>query len=677
MYQYIEGNCVISVNDWLAAGLTYAQYNHDAKGGMLSIYRRSTNGNTLIDVKSIRRPERMAALVAAYGPVEGERGLYEVRVDTEARAYYLGWRKEDGSPLEARLIEQYTNRASLLGVLQEGLEKQKRARAHTGMKVKMKEWYAGAMAWYNEQQVRYPSGGAVTNVRSFERIFKAYCEEGYGSCVSGRLGNDSARKVSVRTENLLLALWRRNDKPFVARVWVLYNEFVNGERELWDEETGELFRPEEFRYKGRPVEISEATVWQYLKGVVNQTAVYKDRNGSFEYQNRMRPKHVRRLGAYSLSKVSMDDVALSRQSVKGWVYKYIAVDVLSGYYFRPAYVVGKPDRGTVEESFRNMFCELEGMGLPMPGELEVEHHLMEHVEWLERVFPFVRFCASATEKRAEHNIKALKYGAAKDAGHTLGRWYAKGEAYRSVRNKVEGDYVQAGSGKGVGGLRPETIIADDLADIEAHNNGLHPNQKRFPGMTRRDVLMERVNPELKGVERWYLWRFIGHRTATSVVNNNRVMIQGEHFELESFEALSRMKANSRKVEAYWVEAPQRSEGGEGSRIEEAYLYQGDRYIGRVENMERQRYNEFACERTEEDEAAMLHQQKRVAKFDKMVRERRASVPRVGVAPQPPKGGAGWHYEEVEAEVVEVHEQPKNYEGDENEVDYAALALESL
>lgn len=678
MYARYEGHPVITKAEWLAAGLSARQYQYDYEKGVLSVF--GEYHNPLIDLTSIRRPERRAMIEAKYGPIEEAEPEAQMKaeVDTEARAYYTSYRKGDGSPLEPKLVEQYTNRASLLETLRKRLESQQAERAKLGRKVKMCEWYQEAMKWYNEeigkmggQQPKSAAAGKETfrNVRSFERVFKAYCNEGYASVVSGRLGNDSARKVSVKAENLIVALWRTNGKPFKERVWELYMEFVSGDRELYDKETGEVFRPDDFRHKGRTLELSQATVWAYVSQAMNTTAVYADRNGNFAYQNTLRPKHVRKVGNWSLSKISMDDVALSRQTWDGkWVYKYIAVDVLSGYYFRPSYVVGKPGRKEVEECFRNMFRELTERGLPMPGELEVEHHLMEDIEWLNEVFPFVRFCASATEKRAEHNIRALKYGAAKDAGHTNGRWYARSEAYSSTRKKVDGDYE-------LGGVRltAEQIIADDLADIERHNTELHKRQKTFPGMTRRDVLVQRVNPELKPVEERYLLHYIGERTDTSIVNNNRLQVKGEQFELTDFACIGRLKPNSKRVEAYYMP---------GEEIERVYLWQGETYIGEAENMEKWRYNEFAAERTDADREAMLHQQKRVAKFDKMVRERRAELPKVGMAT------VDAEVLEAPVEIVET-EQPKNYMGDEwesvavpqptqgQEVDYARLAMESL
>ncbi|MBR1644294.1 MAG: hypothetical protein IJ684_02860 [Bacteroidales bacterium] len=677
MYQTVDGILTISVNDWIAAGLSWNQFNHDSHRGYLSIAKRGIHGNTLIDVRSIRRPERLAVIEAAYGPVDGgeARSVYRAEVSQEARAYFVGYRKPDGSPLEAKLIEQYTNRASLLEALKSGLEIQKQERAKTGKRVKSGEWYEKAMGWYNEQRGKGYQCAEISNARSFERVFKAFCKDGYKSIISGRIGNDSARIVSVKMENLLLALWRTNGKPFKERVWELYVEFIDGDRELYDQESGEVFRPDDFRHKGRRQNVSKATVYAYLNNIVNQTAVYADRNGQFDYQNKMRPKHVRRVGQYSLSKISMDDVALSRKTKDGkWVYKYIAVDVLSGYWFRPSYHIGAADTALVMESFRNMFCELMELGMPMPGELEVEHHLMENIEWLNEAFPIVRFCASATEKRAEHNIRQFKYGASKDAGHTVGRWYARSEAYKGMRIKTDGNYSVAVAEK-------QTIIADDLEDIDRHNNELHPNQRMFPGMTRREVLMARVNPTLKPIEAWYLLRWIGNKTHTSIVNNNRLKIQQENFELADFESLGRLKANTRTVEAYWLPK-------EDGSIATAYLYQGDSYIGEAENMEAMRYNEFAIERTEEDERAMEHQMKRVAKFDKMIKERRASLPKVaGTTERKEKSVVDWAKIAESVETVETA-QPKNYEGDEFEcecalgdmadgVDYAALAYESL
>lgn len=660
MYQEFNNTVTITVNDWLNLGFTKAQFEHDSKRGFLNIVNRSIGGNTQIDVKSIKRPDRLRVIEAAFGKIEQQKTTltYTVELDTAARDYYLDFRKPDGAPLDVSVVEEYTNRASILNGLRRGLEKQIAARAKAGKRMKMGEFWEQAVAWYNNQLTKYPCA-RVTNARSLERLFKQYVNEGYGCLIHGNQGNDNSRKVSTSIENLLLAIWRTNNKPFIKTVHQRYLEFVCGSEEIFDKSTGEVFNPANFRHKGRAMEITEATVWNYLKDVVNNTAVYADRNGNFDYMNSKRPKHQRKLGRFSLSKISMDDVALSRQSVRGWVYKYIAVDVVSGYWFRPAYVVGKPTANTVIESFRNMFCELTTLNLPMPGELEVEYHLMQDFDWLKELFPFVRFCESPTEKRAEHKIKAFKYGTSKREGHTRGRWYANHEAFRSVRNKMAGDFIEDK-------LQPRTIIADDLADIEKHNNELHPLQKTYPGMTRRDVLLSQINPDLKPIEPWYLYQFIGNVTETSIVNNDFVRVNDTMFNISDFTSLKRLRSNNYEVTAYWM--PEAD--GTTTKV---YLYQGDTYIGEAIDRFANAYNENAIERTSADEAGMLEQNKRIAKFDKQVRDRRTAIPKIGTITRE----EAKELAELPTIIIEETRQPVGYEEDEFTTDWAAKAIKSL
>ncbi|MFK5951250.1 MAG: hypothetical protein QM500_21040 [Methylococcales bacterium] len=667
MYQEVDGTLVITVNDWVKAGLTYKQFNHDSYRGFLKIFRRGILGNTLIDVKSIKKQERIMVLEMAYGEINEDvvKSIYDVEVDTEARAYFIDHRKSDGSPLDPENIEKYTNRAYLLNALKSGLKKQVAAKAKAGKRIKKAEFWKLALKFYKSKLEEFPSA-PITNERSLKRIFEEYIDPsgGYYSIIHKNEGNDSARKVSVSIERLLLAIWRMNDKPFVNRVHEIYLEFVVGNKELYDTDTGEWFLPANFRHKDRAMEISVATVWNYLKDIVNETSVYEARNGNFDYMNHRRPKHRRKLGQYSLSKISMDDVAMSRKSVRGWVFKYIAVDVVSGYYFRPAYVVGKPTINTIIEAFRNMFIELHELGLPMPGELEVEHALMQHIEWLSDLFPFVRFAKSSTDKRAEHKIRSLKWGAAKKAGHTRGRWYAKHEAYRSVRNKVKGDYVEPE-------YQPQTIVADDLADIVTHDNTLHPLQKTYPRMTRKQVLLSQINPNLKPIERWHLYKFIGNKTDTTIYNNDYCPVNLEVFELATYDSLNRLKSNNNQVTAYWL--PE----ADGS-VASVYLYQGDTYIGEAVNAEEFRYNENAIERKDnaEEEAKILHQQKRATKFDNFIKERRQELPKIGIMDAEQS-------KEIEALTVELVEnpQPKGYETDAEDeygkIDWAETARQSL
>jgi len=616
MYKMIGNRLVLTVNDWLTAGLSMDQFKKDSKGGLLQIALRSINGGTTIYLDSVKRPDRLRVIEDAFGSIskEGPKSIFSIEEDEKARAWFLSHMPE-GDTQTFEKVEEYTNRVRVFEAIRRGLSSQRQARSCNNQRINMGDFWKLATEWQLEKSEKM-NFKPFANDRSFKRAYDLYLKDGNASVMHKGRGNDRARKVSSDMEKLFLALWRQNDKPFGTRVHELYLEFVAGDKEMFDKSTGEVFRPDDFRYKGRALEVSQATVWSYLKSVVNQTATFSDRNGNFDYVNRLRPKHDRKVGMYSLSKISMDDVAMSRQSVRGWVFKYMAVDVVSGYWFRPAYIVGKPTLDTVMESFQNMFCELSLLDLPMPGELEVEHHLMKDIKWLGDAFPFVRFCESPTEKRAEHAIRSLKYGAAKDAGHTRGRWYARHEAYRAVRNKESGDFIEPT-------YQPQAIIGDDLSDIDTHNNSLHPLQKRYPGMTRRQVLLSQVNPTLSPIEKWRLYRWIGNKTKTMIYNNDYCPVQGDKFELQHFGNLKRLKPNNWDVTAYWLP-------DEDGTISNVYLYQGDTYIGEAVNKAQYAYNECAIERTDIDDLNMLHQNKRLSKFDAFMKEQRVDIPRIGI-----------------------------------------------
>jgi hypothetical protein len=481
--------------------------------------------------------------------------------------------------------------------------------------------------------------------------------------LSGKIGNDNTRVVSHSMENLFLSLYRKSDKPFIEHIYNDYIDFVNRKIEYYDKTTGEVFIPENFRYKdGKPIEVSKATVWNYLKDVVNFTSIYADRNGNFDYMNTMRPKNYRKAGQFSLSKVSMDDVALSRKSVRGWIYKYIAVDVVSGYIFRPCYIVGKPNISTINETLRNMFIEIMELGLPIPGQLDVEHHLISDMDWLKEVFPFIYFNPTAWSKRAEHTNKQFKYGIQKQNKHTNMRWYGKIEAYKSVRNKVSGDYIEPQ-------YQPQTIIADDLADIEKYNNSLHPKQKTYPGMTRKDVLVACANKELPIAEKYMIYKYLGNSDNCTIYNNDYVKAAHCEFELSDFNCLKQLKPNNWNVTAYWL--PQ-----EDGKVEKVYLYQDDTYIGEATNRAEKRYNENIVEQTEQDKENMLHQAKRAAKFDKFIKERRQEI---GKTDAYISENAVFASEEIKDLIIAENEQPKGYEVDAEwaEDNYEEMALATL
>ena len=107
MYQNIDGTIGITVNDWINAGLSYKQFNHDSYRGYLHIVKRGINGNTLIDVHSIKRPDRLQAIERTYGKVaeKAAKTIFDITLDAKANVFYMNYRKPDGSPLDPERVD--------------------------------------------------------------------------------------------------------------------------------------------------------------------------------------------------------------------------------------------------------------------------------------------------------------------------------------------------------------------------------------------------------------------------------------------------------------------------------------------------------------------------------------------------------------------------------------------
>jgi len=199
--------------------------------------------------------------------------------------------------------------------------------------------------------------------------------------------------------------------------------------------------------------------------------------------------------------------------------------------------------------------------------------------------------------------------------HTRGRFYGKG-VYSSPRFKTKGEFKEKE-------YEYDQIVQDDLNDIEQHNNTLHPQQKKFPGMTRKEVFLSRINRELPRLEPRYLYKFIGNVTQTSIRNNNHLKVNYETFLIDNYEMLERLRPGNISVTAYWLP----DENGEVGKV---YLYQDETYIGTATNKNEFVYNESKFEETELDRENRLKQDKRLAHFDKITRDVRADVPKYGV-----------------------------------------------
>lgn len=540
-------------------------------------------------------------------------------IDAKAREFYTRFRFDNGDALPPEHIQEYTVNASVIEAVMRAMDDATFMRK--AMKAGPVNWgeLAGAISYY---QAEFGHTLPVSSNRFKKRVndFKA---NGYESLISRKFMNQNRRKVTYDIERLLLSIDAQPEQPFNTTVWEQYNLFVQGELELYDPETGEVLNPADFTDKdGNPLVLSPATVANYLNNPKNKALRGKLHMSQWDFNNAYRPYHLRSIGEYALSKVSLDDRDLPRPMKDGnRVKAYYAYDVVSGAVVGYAY-----DRYKTTELFldcmRNMFQTLDRNGMYIPAELEVEHHLVsDFADGLMQagtVFPLIRWCnpGNSREKRAEHKNREKKYGVEKRTQVGIGRWYAKLEANRPKEEKV---YDEKNNTYKVKTYSYEELVADDIRAIQTFNAQLHPNQKRYPGMSRWDVLCAHQNPNLAPWDKAVLYRFIGQHTETTIRQNTYCTVMYNQYGLPSPEIIEKLEPRNYKVDAYYLP------DADGT-INEVYIYQNGRYIATCKAVAR--YNENTAEQTEADKVAYTEQAKYVAKFDKMMKD--GKIKRVGI-----------------------------------------------
>ena len=540
-------------------------------------------------------------------------------IDAKAREFYTRFRFDNGDTLPPEHIQEYTVNASVIEAVLRAMDDATFMRK--AMKAGPVNWgeLAGAISYY---QAEFGHTLPVSSNR-FKKRVNDFKSNGYESLISRKFMNQNRRKVTYDIERLLLSIDAQPEQPFNTTVWEQYNMFVQGDLELYDPETGEVLNPADFTDKdGNPLVLSPATVANYLNNPKNKALRAKLHMSQWDFNNAYRPYHLRSIGEFSLSKVSLDDRDLPRPMKDGnRVKAYYAYDVVSGAVVGYAY-----NRYKTTELFldcmRNMFQTLDRNGMYIPAELEVEHHLVsDFADGLMQagtVFPLIRWCnpGNSREKRAEHKNREKKYGVEKRTQVGIGRWWAKLEANRPKEEKV---YDEKNNTYKVKTYSYEELVADDIRAIQTFNAQPHPNQKRYPGMSRWDELCAHQNPNLAPWDKAVLYRFIGQHTETTIRQNTYCTVMYNQYGLPSPEIIEKLEPRNYKVDAYYLP------DADGT-INEVYIYQNGRYIATCKPVAR--YNENTAEQTEYDKAAYTEQSKYVAQFDKMMKD--GKIKRVGI-----------------------------------------------
>lgn len=665
--EYYGNRLCISMRDLVDGGImTEPNYKQLASRGRFDVVRKGRGQGcyALVAVDSL--PQRYKDKVEEVYPGGAQARLegwiksnYEV--DQQAVAFFFS-KEKCGVALPREKAQEYITNASVLNTCIKLYE-----RAATAQKLFGGKYDWSMMAATIEVLRKHFGHTLPASILRFRKKVNDYKSNGYPCLISGKFGNQSARKVDHKTERLIIGIAVLPHKPWNTNVLELYNSFVTGELDVYDPDSGELFNPDDFTDKnGEPMVLSEATITNYLNKPKNKVLIDSALLSYTAFSHEVAPHVHRHHGEFSLSKVSFDDRDLPRKlkDTRLRPKAYYAYDVTSGCCIGRAYNRTK-NIDLVVEMFRDMFRLLDRQGWGCPAEVEVENHLMS--QWRDSflragvMFPYVRFCApmNSKEKYAE-SANGVKKRTVEHRNHIgIGRFYAKRRQYRTESIKVFDEFNNTYVEKEY--YTWDELIADDMRDIYEYNHALHPNQKKYKGMTRWDVLVANINPALQPLDKATIARYVGEKVSTTIRRNSYCRVAGADWWLSKTEAIELLAPNDYKVEAYYLT-------DEDGKITDMFIYQGDMYIDRLDNVGT--FNTARAEQTEADERIFTEQRKKISHFEKYVKDN--AIRRVGVIERVTQPQTI----EVE-EVVSPMPETRETQGYGLSEDYAARALQDL
>ena len=626
--EFFDNKLCISFRELVDGGImTVPNYKYMASSGRIKVARRGggAKGNgALIVIDSLPTSYKEKVEEKYHG---GNavllRGwiISNYELDQAAVAFFMDWAARQSSDKASdELARKYAINASVLNTC---IKLYNRSRDYRKL---MGEKYDWSMMATTIETLREEFGHDLpASTLRFRKKVNEYKQYGYEFLISGKFGNQIARKVDHKTERLICSIAVLPNKPFNSNVHEMYMSFVCGELDVYDLSTGEIYNPDDFTDKnGDPKELSESTIRNVLNKPSNKLLVEHALSSYTTFMHEQMPHVHRHNGEFSLSQITMDDVDLTRKlkDTKQRVHAYYAYDVVSQCVVGASYG-RKKDQMLVVDCFRDMFRLIERNGWGIPAGIEVENHLMsEYKEGFLQAgvaFNFVHFCApqNSQEKYAEPLNGAKKRSVIHKNHAGIGRFYGKGK-WRTEYKKVSDEFNDTYEDREYFSF--EQLVADDRRDSAEWNNTLHPNQKKYPGMTRWQVLMANINPTLHKYDKLTLSRFIGERVETSIRRNSTVRVAYEDWWLSDTSVLERLQPNDYKVTAYYLP-------DEEGKPTDVYIFQGDRYIDKVEKVET--YNRVLAEQTEEDVVNYIEQQKKISSFGKYVRDN--AIGQVGVA----------------------------------------------
>lgn len=496
-------------NCWNTLRSTIARYA-DKPYGMKRLNRGGGKGKQML-VKFETLPSELQEAIG--DPRKGHHPMLKhFRIDDEAVTYYNVFRTQNGG-LDDSKKQRYITEASLLNAAVAFMEERRQMwqRMHkSSMRGLEASVCVDILSFRSVLRNQFNREYTLpeNEVRLREKLRKYAGLEGearYQFLISGQTGNTNASVKTLSQIQILESMFiSQKHKPTPTEVADQYNAFLDGYIEVISKETGEMYDPKDFG------KLSLRTITSYLSCWHSKIATHNQRAGNRQqfianylpYGSMYQPD-------YAGSIISVDDRNPPFWYAKGKrMWFYCAYDV--GAHCFTAWVYGKTKEGIIVDFYRSIVRNYTAWGIPLPAEIECESSLnatfRDNMLADGAMFQYVRMEANkARGKYIERVWGKVRYEVEKKREG----WLARPTALRES-NQFNED-----------GDKHPIIPYDDLAyqclqDIQNWNNSLHPNQEKYPGMTRWEVFTENQNPNLRKETNWaMILPYIGYKTETS------------------------------------------------------------------------------------------------------------------------------------------------------------------
>ena len=450
--------------------LSISNFKKLSARGQLNILRRGggLEHGVLIEYASL--PTRFkAAFVAKYG--DPELSLIQRKMEFTLDQAAHDWYYDDARGVPSRLAERYTVNASVLRMLADKKDRMEKSRKTSG---------GGGIAWdailEESERLRGICGHTLPRSMRLADLIRRFGTEGYACLVSGKLGNANSRTITEEMGRRILALKRSSD-PVYSLDMIL--------RQINAEAPARGWRP--VKSKGSIVAFLQRNKAQWLDAEIGDTRAKMVLN---RLHSTVLPSMPNARWEGDGTKVNLYyRTYVDGETRMATLNVYEVVDVASEAMLGRAY--GARENFTMFYSALRNAAERTGT---LPYELVNDNQssakTAQAQEWLSRFAHVAR--TTAPHNGPSKTIEGIFGRFQGQVLHKLWNFTGQNVTSRRASSRPNMDRIL----KNVGALPDrQGVISQYEECVEEWNNSLHPDQARYPGLTRMQVYRSATCPD--------------------------------------------------------------------------------------------------------------------------------------------------------------------------------------